>query len=63
MSGAETEIELMLEATLNKYTDVLTKKEQLTRECELLIESAKRIGARRVFSQSGNKIHPFFQYR
>lgn len=51
VSGAETEIKLTLEATPDKYTDALTKQDQLTRECELLIESAKRIGARASFPE------------
>lgn len=43
MSGVETEIELLLKDTSNKYIDAETKEKLLNRECELLINE---VGAR-----------------
>jgi len=46
MDDAEIELELKLENIPSGSSDAQTKKQELTTECELLIESAKEMGAR-----------------
>lgn len=49
MIKEKTEMELVLDVPLDKNVDVETKREQLTRECELLIKEAQGMGIRANF--------------